>query len=1529
MRREQLHRSVVRILDLDDITVGAGFVLSSNGLLATCAHVIVDAGAGPGDTVSVAFEGTVSDTGSLPALVLPEFWRDVAGRDIAILQLDSALPAGVEVAPLGPSSGTAQHRAFSVGFPRVTRSPSPGEQSARPRSLAAESVVVATLLRRPAPEASNESHPILQLRSSEVTAGFSGGPLLDEQRQRVIGMVDSMLAPDDVGKLRDVAFATPVETLREICPALELSSICPFQGLAAFTEAQAAYFAGRRQVTERLLDSLRKDPARLLVLGPSGSGKSSVVHAGLVPALRRGALSGSDQWTYVVSRPADAPLIQLQRAGLVGAQAGLTTAVSSWAQQSPEPKRLVLVLDQFEELLVSCTRETRRRFVEDLECVLRRVMRVSLVLAMRSDFYGRFAEEAPALLELLEDGARNVMQILRREEIQAIVCEPTIAVGLTVEDALVSAIQEDVRLASPHLQLGEEHAGSTVLPLLQFALTEVWRRDHADGELTLPTYREIGRLSGALVQWAEGAFGELKTAGRDSTARRVLTALVHLGNNTEGIPDSRRRRTRTDLLRECGEPKDVDFVIGVFSRARLLAADGEGGSATIELIHDALIQEWGRLRNWLREDREFLAWRQETEPRLAAWLESAPSNVKERDKDLLLRGRELAVAQGWLAPANRSGLNVGELDFITTSANRQRSLRLLSITAAATLVGVLLIAVLYVSSQKRAAVASRQELAESSAVNWFRVGDTAFEYDHSTLLAFLSAAQALSVAPEDDPNRATYLARLLALAPSTPRMVMNLGPVARAAIDPDHSLVVLQRNEGYLEAWNTQSSQRRASPIEQLEIHGGLWFSDAPEIREDGRYAAIVTPTLEAVGDLRLIVWELSSGKTVISEATGLIFSPHFGPQGWVSHKERNGFRVWNIETSPASPREIPNALSLAPSTAALPLVALNDGGLRFLDLADSSVSAGPFLQGETIAWNGWTKDGKLLVVTRRGQEFRGHWCSLAGCADSSAQLLSADPGSTGLTIDPCGEIFGAHFLLRQDGKESQLPPVDGISRLCSAGEKLVALPETSSGQWRTLTRIVNFGADWSALPVDLSERKIPGGAIAAEWTADHEELTTLSASGMMLSWPAVVHSPTMELLHLSPNPKRMMGTWPEFDWKGELIAAADSDSKGIDVRIYSVSARRLVSSSRVDFETKGVPPQLVHDPHAILGQLRAVKFGPDAKELLIGVQSGKGSQLVIIDSQTGTVIDTREVGEGSMEDAALGDDSMNVVLDNRTAEQIPFRGANREVKRCELPKNYEVSGFSGKGALVLLQRSDGVEVWSLKTCQAIGRVQATAQDSGMFSLVNILLRQADEVRGDTGKLVARIGETEVVIQADSGALSVYRGATLLHLPTSSTTGGGYTPIAISPDLRRVAITHKSSPSGEAVVEVFDLDIGLSIGWPVPPSVVGTQWSTSESTHSVWGAGFSAGGEQLIILEPDQILTAYVGPPQVTLADWMKDVDVGVTGLRTKEDGTVYSPADALDQVKSFKRRLESASRAGDRAAQALLLVLNEESTTR
>jgi hypothetical protein len=293
----EIQNGLVRILQPDGKTTsGTGFILSDTGLIATCSHVIQAEklqvkGYPRPDKVAVIFHATGEQR---EARVLPEGWRTTDMEDVAILQLDGPLPAGVVPLLLGSSEGGSGHPFKTFGFPDF----SPDE------GISGDGHIM--------DQTSMQGMKVMQLSSPQVTPGFSGAPVLDTVTRRIVGMITSIAAPDKFGRLAETAFITPTEVLTSIYPQLIPSEVRPYFGLAAFAEKDAEFFFGRRKVVDSLVEALRSRPRFLLVMGPSGSGKSSVVQAGLIPRLRKGALPGSDCWSILVVRPADRPFEQLE-----------------------------------------------------------------------------------------------------------------------------------------------------------------------------------------------------------------------------------------------------------------------------------------------------------------------------------------------------------------------------------------------------------------------------------------------------------------------------------------------------------------------------------------------------------------------------------------------------------------------------------------------------------------------------------------------------------------------------------------------------------------------------------------------------------------------------------------------------------------------------------------------------------------------------------------------------------------------------------------------------------------------------------------------------------------------------------------------------------------------------------------------------------------------------------------------------------------------------------------------------------------
>ncbi|MBV9279217.1 MAG: serine protease, partial [Chloroflexi bacterium] len=627
---------LVRVLDADGSTAGAGFVVGDEGLIATCAHVVECAGVSPRGTVRVLFvvTGETAET-----TIEHSSWRPAAAEDVAILRVSGRLPPGITPLPLGSARGAETHPFSTYGFPDGTFE----------EGIAGNGTISGLIPTR-------EAGTVLQLTGiTEATSGFSGAPILDTVTDRVVGMVTRITAPDQYGRLTQTAFGTPADVIRRVCPTLRLSDACPFRSLAAFTEADAPVFFGRQRLTERLLESLRRQSRFLTVLGPSGSGKSSLIQAGLIPRLRHAGLPGSDRWEILTIRQYDRPQERLGDTGELGSGDGLSQEVERRLSRHPEIPRLVLILDQFEEAL------GHPALVSQLASLLKSPREIAVILIMRNDFYSRFADQAPALVPWLEQCPLfNVPRFLDRDEIAAMVTEPARVAGLRFEPGLVDDIVDDAMEGDTAGAEGIRGARSTVLPLLEFTLTELWER-RQDGTLTHEAYEKIGRVTGSLAQWADHAYYTLDESLRE-IARHIFTGLVRLGDESQGVPDTGRRRSLASFYSTL-QPAVVDQVVGHLAAARLVTTGcDESGQETVELIHEALLREWSLVRQWLKEDRAFLTWCQELDARVRSWTET-----ERRDVDQLLRGQELAVAEEWLA-RRAPDITLSARNFIEASA---------------------------------------------------------------------------------------------------------------------------------------------------------------------------------------------------------------------------------------------------------------------------------------------------------------------------------------------------------------------------------------------------------------------------------------------------------------------------------------------------------------------------------------------------------------------------------------------------------------------------------------------------------------------------------------------------------------------------------------------------------------------------------------------------------------------------------------------------------------------------------------------
>ncbi|MGI9624345.1 MAG: protein kinase domain-containing protein, partial [Acidimicrobiales bacterium] len=552
----------------------------------------------------------------------------------------------------------------------------------------ADAVDRAALLRRqlhdpiPAPSA---VRPGLPAGVDEVLATATA----KDPRQRYQDMNEFVAA--FVAAIADTRAATPA--LQQVASRLThtLGAVeNPYRGLRAFDEADADAFFGRDRLVDELLGHLEgsedRDGRFLAVVGPSGSGKSSVVGAGVVPSLRSSALPGSGDWFITTMTPGSHPFEALETALLriaVNPPASLLEQLEHDRRGIVRGTRrilptdeatAVLVIDQFEELFTQCeSEEVRTQFLEGLTVAAKDPSSpLRLVITLRADFYDQPLRDE-GFAGLLKSHAVTVTPLAADELEQAIV-RPAESVGAMLEPGLVAEVVADV----------SSQPGA--LPLMQYALTELFEA-RVSGMMMVSAYRDLGGLSGALARRAEDLQSGLDSEGQ-LAARRVFSRLVTLG---EGSEDTRRRVTRSEL----GSEPSTNAVVDTYGRARLLSFDRDSATRepTVEVAHEALIREWPRLREWLDEDRDGLRVQRSITSTAGLWLSSG------RDDGDLFRGGRLEAAAEYESE-HGDELNADERQFVDQSrrmsereaARKKRRGRILAGALAAS--GVLLVVAL-------------------------------------------------------------------------------------------------------------------------------------------------------------------------------------------------------------------------------------------------------------------------------------------------------------------------------------------------------------------------------------------------------------------------------------------------------------------------------------------------------------------------------------------------------------------------------------------------------------------------------------------------------------------------------------------------------------------------------------------------------------------------------------------------------------------------------------------------------------------
>jgi WD40 repeat protein len=1237
--------SILRVLK-GDLVVGAAFLVS-DCLIATCAHVIEAAGAKVGGKIYLQLAGGKQ----VEALVEPEFWRDSNREDIAILRLGEPLE-NLQPLILGSSSGTKGHKFSTFGFPNMGQELSGG----------GEIIGLATI----------DRINLLQLRSPEVTPGFSGAPIFDEITKRVVGMVVTITPPDEYQRLGTTAFAIPSETIRQVCSELRISEICPYRSLDVFNEEDASYFFGRERVVQKIVDNLKREPRFLAVLGPSGSGKSSVVRAGLIPALKQNKVPGSEKWGVITIRPANQPFDQLNNGGLSKSQDGLESAVRAWLENHPKTTRLILLIDQFEEVLVSTPEDIRTRFIKEIAHLLDAHVPITLVLTIRDDFYSRFLRDASALASWLERGLVNIPTTLDEDELRAMVSEPAKAVGLTFEDGLVKLILDD----AAEIDRSKGLAQSTVLPLLEFALTQLWEK-RQDRHLTHESYHSIGRVTGGLVQWADETYYALNS-NEQKIAKEIFSQLVHLGEEKEHIPDTRRVKPINEL-EVSGQKTAIESVVSKLINARLLSTerDLKTGQEFVEIIHEALLREWGLFKTWLDNfrNREQIA-----RDRRRRWIIIGLGIG-------LLTMIGIAVLAGiqWKRAETQSRVALArqlaaQAQFINTKRDTNQ------------IIGVLL-------AVKSMQMFPSSEAAEVLQDNLLASSVAKLTHDNSVISVAFSPDGKWVVSGSLDGTVRIWEAKT---GKEISRMKHRYA-VTAVSFSPNGRWVVSGAKDNTARVWDAQTGKEIAHFAHTNEVLAVAFSPDSTRVVSGGR-------------DNRSTVWDAKTGKE-ISHMTydGNVSSMTFGPDGkWVvSGSDDKTARVWDSAIGQEISRMVHNdkVNSVAFSRDGTKVVSGSEDGTARVWEAKTGHEITRMDNEANVYVVAFSPDGKS-VVSGGSDRTATVWDSTTG---QEISHMIHNYAVSSLAFSPNGK-----WIVSAGDTTARVWDADSgveLSRMTHANN-VNATAFSPNGKWVISGSNDNTAIVWNAKPQqEIAEmthggpviivRFSPNGRYVASGSSDHTVRLLDVATGV-----EILHMPHDELvrkLAFSSDGRMIVtGSYDKtarvWDVKtGKEIARMTHDDGVWDVAI-SPDGKWVVSGSgdktaRVwDVKTGKEIARMTHDD-----AVRDVAISPDGKWVVSGSDDKTAR---VWDVKTGKEI-ARMTHDGTVNSVAISPDGKLVVSgsDDKTIRiWDPMTG--KEIARMIGNEKIWHISVSPDGKQVVSDGYDSVlRIWNIAAKQEISHI--------------------------------------------------------------------------------------------------------------------------------------------------------------------------------------------------------------------------------
>ncbi len=1095
----------------------------------------------------------------------------------------------------------------------------------------------------------------------------------------------------------------------------------PYRGLARFEPGDSDLFFGRDKQVGELLGLVRAHRFAA-VFGPSGSGKSSLLRAGLIPALRQA--QGADRPAVIrVLTPGDRPARTHERAlvpkdGKDGEDDGLDTWV---------------IVDQFEELFTLChDHEERDRFLDLLLSARAPASRLRVAIAVRGDFYGHCAAHP----ELAEAVSRTNLLVgpMGREELREVITGPAAAEGLNVERVLTARVIDEVT----------DQPGT--LPMLSHALLETWRRRRGR-TLTLAAYEEAGGVRGAIAATAEQVYGEL-TPDQARIARRILLRLIAPG---DGTADTRRPASRAEL-----GPHAQD-VLEHLAAARLVTLDGD----TVELAHEVLITGWPRLAGWIEEGRERLRAQRLLGESARAW------EQLDRDAGALYRGARLTQAEEMFTGRGQDDLAEQERAFLDASlaardAEREagtraaRRTRLLTVGLSAFLV-LALAAGLLAWQQGRA---SEQEAAKSAARRLAGVADSLRSADPRTAALLSVAAWRLAPLTESRSALLDALARPERDAFTDPRTGEN---VRRFLTGQGRTLVTVT------------GSEVTVRDVADHHVAATYRLPGGTEVTEAGPDAGFLVLTGQDGDEL----WNLAAHRPAAELGDADYWAASDG-SAYATGPSDGAGPVRMVRTGDGK------VLFTTDTPRALTTAAIGPGGrLLALCPADGAPQVWDTVHGRRLP-GAWEKAGGTVCGTGSGADhgsrllrFSGDGRRLAVVSGNTAKVWAVpggrdvadfqSSGTSGFTeavLSPDGR-----FLATADDEEIAVWPLDpsgGDFRAPLAGAEVNGLT-WAPGRSRTLRYL--DGA--TVRTYDLSDR------LDARWQGTPADATALSPDGTILATATRADAGyRFELRSTSTGTvlaRTMLGPLPTngdegppqfaFSPDGRALAVADTVSSHGALRqrfsVWDVPAHRV----RTSFETSGAADRLVsalalgsggrtllaarsagddgtaevwdtaaHRRTATLGALNAgnLALRPDGR-LLVGsanryaeLPSGRVSGRALADDRQVTALAFSPDGTR----LAVGDDLGHVTLwDGDLRHRLGILTGTSDTASGDMPEAVGALAFSSDGATLAVGGRHGtLRLWDTAGQRLLGSDLPTVGneiDTLAFTLPHSRLRSS------------------------------------------------------------------------------------------------------------------------------------------------------------------------------------------------------------